>query len=265
MSKALGMDATTWLDASRQAAAAVFGPAEERCFTLRYWTGFAEHPGRGASDLTLMLTHPGALRRMLLPPSELAIGEAFLRGDFEIEGSVERATALAPAIAERLRSPRRLARLARLLRRLPAHAASEPDIQPRRPSLRHFGRRHTRGRDAEAVRHHYDVGNEFYQLWLDEEMVYSCGYFRHESSALHEAQRDKLDHICRKLRLQPGERLLDVGYGVVRVPAPRAGVWALGTARVVLLASPGHRGPEPGYWDVTWATHVFRVAARRRP
>jgi cyclopropane-fatty-acyl-phospholipid synthase len=75
------------------------------------------------------------------------------------------------------------------------------------------GARHRPVRDAAAIRHHYDVGNEFYQLWLDARQVYSCAYFHHADVSLDAAQWAKLDLVCRKLRLLPGERLLDVGCG----------------------------------------------------
>jgi cyclopropane-fatty-acyl-phospholipid synthase len=73
--------------------------------------------------------------------------------------------------------------------------------------------RHTRLFDRKAVRHHYDVGDDFFALWLDRRRVYSCAYFRRADDTLDIAQEQKLDHICRKLRLAPGERLLDVGCG----------------------------------------------------
>jgi cyclopropane-fatty-acyl-phospholipid synthase len=73
--------------------------------------------------------------------------------------------------------------------------------------------KHSRRQDRAAIGYHYDVGNEFYRLWLDERMVYSCAYFKSGNESIDEAQRAKLDHICRKLRLRPGERLLDVGCG----------------------------------------------------
>ena len=71
--------------------------------------------------------------------------------------------------------------------------------------------RHTKRVDRDSIRHHYDVSNEFYALWLDARMVYSCAYFRREDDALDDAQLQKLDHICRKLGLAPGERFLDIG------------------------------------------------------
>ena len=72
---------------------------------------------------------------------------------------------------------------------------------------------HSKTRDAHAIRYHYDVGNDFYSLWLDEKMVYSCAYFAAEDDSLEQAQINKLDRICRKLRLKPGEKLLDIGCG----------------------------------------------------
>ena len=65
----------------------------------------------------------------------------------------------------------------------------------------------------QAIQYHYDVSNEFYQLWLDEKMVYSCAYFKDPAESIDAAQSRKLDYICRKLRLEPGDRLLDIGCG----------------------------------------------------
>src|SRR5262249_53564883 len=77
----------------------------------------------------------------------------------------------------------------------------------------HFERRHTRQLDRRAIEYHYDVSNEFYQLFLDRNMVYSCAYYRHEDDTLDAAQEHKLDHILNKLMLKPGERFLDIGCG----------------------------------------------------
>ncbi len=73
--------------------------------------------------------------------------------------------------------------------------------------------RHTRKLDAEAIAYHYDVSNDFYRLWLDENMVYSCAYFKDRSDSQEEAQIQKLDHVLRKIRLQPDQHLLDIGCG----------------------------------------------------
>jgi cyclopropane-fatty-acyl-phospholipid synthase len=167
---------------------------------------------------------------MLLPPSELALGEAYLRGDFDVEGSLEAATGLADRIAEGLRSPGRIVRLAPLLRALPRDAVDRAERKAGRTDRR-AGPRHTRQRDRTAVRSHYDVGNDFYALWLDARMVYSCAYFPTPDTSLDIAQLAKLDHICRKLRLRPGERLLDIGCGwggLIIHAAGRYGVDATG-------------------------------------
>ena len=193
-------------DLARRVTTEVFGPPSQRPFAIRYWDGSWEPGAAGPlGPFTLCIRHPGALRAMLLPPSELAFAEAFLRNDIDFEGNLEAAAPVARTVVERLCAPRRLVRLASLLRRLPcvrARAAS-PLADRARPG----GRRHSRSRDAAAIRHHYDVGNEFFQLWLDSQSVYSCGYFAPGTEDLEAAQRAKLDYICRKLRLRPGERL----------------------------------------------------------
>jgi cyclopropane-fatty-acyl-phospholipid synthase len=219
------------IDLARRVTSEVFGPPGRRPLGIRYWNGQWE-PGAGesADAFTLVLRHPGALRKMLLPPSELAFGEAYLHGDIDLEGNLEATAPVAQLVVERLSSPRRLLRLTHLLLRLPT---GEGPLARFRRGPRARGRRHSRSRDAAAIRHHYDVGNGFYRLWLDSETVYSCGYFAPgvEEDDLDAAQVAKLDYICRKLRLRPGERLLDIGCGwgaLVRHAARRYGVEAVG-------------------------------------
>jgi cyclopropane-fatty-acyl-phospholipid synthase len=214
---------------SQSILATIFGPPETRGFAVRYWDGTAEASGT-APAFTLILRHPGALRRMFLPPSELALGEAYLRDDYDIEGDMEAAAGLSEAIGNRLRSPRLLAHLGRQLMALPTSRASRgTSAGARSPHL--SGARHSTERDARAVRYHYDVGNDFYALWLDANMVYSCAYFPTRTEDLDAAQIAKLEHICRKLRLRPSERLLDIGCGwggLIRYAAEHYGVQALG-------------------------------------
>src|SRR5919107_3428599 len=208
----------------------LFGPSSERPFALRLWDGSVEYLGVGyEAGFTLVLNRPGALRRMLLPPTDLALGEAYLRNDFDVEGDLEKATELADVLAARLRSPALLARLARRLRRLPVDDVPEKAGDGPPTHLR--GRLHSRKRDAVAVRSHYDVGNEFYALWLDRRMVYLCAYFDTGEEDIDAAQEAKLDYTCRKLRLKPGESLLDLGCGwgsLVLYAAERYGVKATG-------------------------------------
>lgn len=216
---------------SKGVLAELFGPPAERQFRVQMWNGSVDGPPILEDvQFTIILRRPGALRRMLLPPSELAIGEAYLRDDFDVLGSLEAATGLDELLKGQLRSPTRLAKAVSLLRALPPdNAPATSGAAGERSRL--MGRRHSRGRDRVAVRSHYDVGNEFYALWLDRRMVYSCAYFQDENQDLDNAQTAKLDHICRKLRLKPGERLLDIGCGwggLVQYAAEHYGVEAVG-------------------------------------
>ncbi|MDR3687483.1 MAG: cyclopropane-fatty-acyl-phospholipid synthase [Coriobacteriia bacterium] len=125
------------------------------------------------------------------------------------------------------RSIRGTARLLRLLRRLPV----PPYRTGRERAASPAGRTHSIDRDEQAVRFHYDVSNDFYQLWLDSRMQYSCGYFEQPDVDLDTAQSAKLEHICRKLRLSPGDRLLDIGCGwggLLEYAAEHYGVSGLG-------------------------------------
>lgn len=218
-------------DGARAVLALLFGPPGERAYAIRYWDGTEDRPAGGRRPVfTLVVRTPGALRRMLLPPSELRFGEAYIRGDIDIEGDLEQAAAVGERLRERLGAPRLLARALPGLLALPRDPAPER-ARRRRAGLSLLGRRHSRRRDREAVRSHYDLGNEFYSLWLDRRMVYSCAYFPTGTEDLDAAQTAKLDHLCRKLRLAPGERLLDIGCGwggLVRYAAAHYGVEALG-------------------------------------
>lgn len=223
------------VERARAAAAAVFGPPASRGFAIRYWDGSEEMPDRAGSaggtvPFTIVLGSPAALRRAFLPPSELRLGQAYVRGDVDIEGNMEAAASLADTLRRRLAAPGTLARAMRQLLALPGDRAS---LQPRdrRPGLSHVGLRHSRRRDRAAVRSHYDMGNDFYALWLDRDLVYSCAYFETGVEDIDTAQAAKLDLLCRKLRLRPGERLLDIGCGwggLIRHAARYYGVDALG-------------------------------------
>src|SRR5215469_16701909 len=112
----------------------LFGPAGQRTWAVRFWDGSTELPDR-PPRFTLVLRRPGALRRMLLPPSELALGEAYLRDDIDLEGSAEAATRLIDEVPHRLRSPGTLTRLTRLLLRLPKHDLPVDQDTPPRPAV----------------------------------------------------------------------------------------------------------------------------------
>jgi cyclopropane-fatty-acyl-phospholipid synthase len=198
-------------------AALLFGAPGTRPFSIRYWTGDTESAQNGRPPFTLVFHRAGGLRRMLLPPSELSLVEAVLSGDLEVEGDGESAMSLSESINARLRSPRALLALLRHLVALPrGDLVAEVRARRAEHSVGRTGERHEPGRDRAAIRYHYDVGNDFYSLWLDRRMVYSCAYYASADdvdAGLEEAQRAKLDLVCRKLRLRPGERLLDVGCG----------------------------------------------------
>ena len=173
-------------------------------------------PGTQA-EFTLLLKQPAALRRMLMPPSELALGESFIFDDYDIEGDLVAAFGL----VERLGIlPHSLAKLLSLARQLWRLEHSGGQVNGARETARApfavysgDGRLHSQQRDRQAVQFHYDLSNEFYKLWLDERLVYSCAYFAAEDESLNTAQERKLDRICRKLALRPGERFLDIGCG----------------------------------------------------
>ncbi|MDQ3698289.1 MAG: cyclopropane-fatty-acyl-phospholipid synthase family protein [Gemmatimonadota bacterium] len=198
---------------TRAILADLFGPPARRAFAVRLWNGVTEAPAPPIRPrFTLVLRDSGSLRRMLLPPSELGIVESYIRGDIDVEGDLEAGAGIADIVSGRLRSPRSVARLLRHLLALPSGGVRRPPAA-RQGRARELGRLHSKGRDAAVIRFHYDVSNEFYALWLDRRMLYSCAYFRTGAESLDAAQVAKLDHICRKLRLAPGERLLDIGCG----------------------------------------------------
>jgi cyclopropane-fatty-acyl-phospholipid synthase len=181
-----------------------------RDFTVRLWDGttWDAEPGQPAR-FTMVLRHPGALRRMFLSPGEVPLAEAYIYDDFDIEGDIERAFGMAEYLLTSHRTiPERL-RVGRQLLSLPANGHAR--IGRQAAHVRGF--RHSRERDRQAVTYHYNVSNDFFALWLDKQMIYSCAYFTTPDDDLDRAQEQKLDYICRKLRLRRGERLLDIGCG----------------------------------------------------
>ena len=175
----------------------------------------------GASDAVVVVRFVSrrALRRLVWAPNELGFARAYVSGDVEIEGGLVEALTHLDALADPQRGPGvrvgndTRAAVARAVVRL---GALGPPPRPPAEEIRLSGRRHARGRDAQAVSHHYNVGNDFYALVLGPSMVYSCAFFEQPPSAeytLQDAQRAKLDLVATKLGLGPGMRLLDVGCG----------------------------------------------------
>jgi cyclopropane-fatty-acyl-phospholipid synthase len=196
----------------------------------------ADAPAERSAAARILVHGPDAVGRLLWPPSPTALGEAYLRGDIDIEGDIWTVVDAGKSFDVR-RLGRDLPRLVRLGLRLRSGAAPTPTL---RRSARLSGARHSRARDLAAVRFHYDVGNDFYALWLDRRLTYSCAYFETPQTTLDDAQEAKLDLICRKLRLEPGMRLLDIGCGwgsLVMFAAERYGVDATGITLSAVQAS----------------------------
>ena len=176
---------------------------------VRLWDG-ALWPDDAPRPATVVLKHPGALRQMFLPGTELGLAEAYLYDDFDIEGQIEAVFDLAETLSQKGPGLVQKLGLAHDLLRLPGGPQRE---HGRRGRAKLGGKRHSIERDRQAVRYHYDVSNDFYALWLDRRLVYSCAYFETPDDELDTAQERKLDYICRKLRLRPNQRLLDIGCG----------------------------------------------------
>ncbi len=177
-------------------------------FRVRFWDGSSW--GKAvAPRFTLVLKHPGALRAMFLSASELSLGEAYIYDDFDIEGDIEAAVELGDYLLALENGLVKNLHLSSILGKL--QATGRPRLVPRLGKL--HGSLHSKLRDRQAVSYHYDLPPEFYALFLDRRMMYSCAYFENASDDLDKAQEQKLDYLCRKLRLNTGERLLDVGCG----------------------------------------------------
>jgi cyclopropane-fatty-acyl-phospholipid synthase len=198
--------------------AAAFAPLLDALFggpppvRFQFWDGTAAGPEGGPA--LVRVRSADALRRLVWAPGELGFGRAFACGDLDVEGDVswvlKRLAATVPS-SQRL-GPRALAAALAAAGRLGALA---PPLPPPPEEVRPRGLRHSRGRDARVVRHHYDVGNDFHRLVLGPSMTYSCARFSREGMSLEEAQASKHELICRKLGLHEhgGQRLLDVGCG----------------------------------------------------
>ncbi|HWB66586.1 MAG TPA: cyclopropane-fatty-acyl-phospholipid synthase family protein [Mycobacteriales bacterium] len=181
---------------------------------VRAWDGSEAGPPGGP---VVVLRSAAALRYLLWSPGELGLARAYVTGELDVDGDL--ASGLRQVWAAlRDRPPSRgwspvTALLG--LKILAGLGVVGPPLSPPASEARVHGRRHTRQRDAAVISHHYDLSNRLYALLLDEHMAYSCGYWTDDRSdySLANAQRDKLDLICRKLDLRPGARLLDVGCG----------------------------------------------------
>jgi cyclopropane-fatty-acyl-phospholipid synthase len=197
-----------------------------RDFAVELWDGSRMSPDPGNfCRFTWHINTPRALRAALRPDRQVALGEAYVHGDFDISGDILAIFPVADFLMQKHFSTSEKLRIISSFLNLPKTSHADSSTSHLR------GHRHSRDRDRRAVSFHYDLSNDFYQLWLDSAMVYSCAYFNSDIETLDQAQTQKLDYICRKLRLEPGERLLDIGCGwggLVMHAAKNYGVHATG-------------------------------------
>jgi cyclopropane-fatty-acyl-phospholipid synthase len=180
----------------------------ERPFTVEFWDG-TRLPSTSGDGPTFSVRSPRAAAHVLRAPGQLGLGRAYVSGELEvddIDAVIELLDGWQPPALQGAD------KRALLLGAVRAAGLTKPPPRPR-AELRPSGRRHSKERDARAVRHHYDVSNEFFELFLGETMVYSCAIFSRGAETLEEAQEEKLETVARKLELKQGDRVLDVGCG----------------------------------------------------
>ena len=192
----------------------------EPAFVIYAYDGWHWRSSRTqAPKCTVVVRTPKGLRSLLANPTELTLGEAFINGDLDVEGDI---FSIFPIAEQLIGSP------SHLWQRIQCKAAQVS------PEWIHGLRsvwQHSLARDQKSISYHYDQPFEFYQPWLGETLAYSCAYFRNSTNGLDQAQQDKLELICRKLRLSPGDHLLDIGCGwgsLILHAASRYGVEARG-------------------------------------
>jgi cyclopropane-fatty-acyl-phospholipid synthase len=154
---------------------------------VEYWDGDKQTYGPAKPYITLRLKSPQIVRKMLRSPS-IGVGESYAEGLLEIEGP------LTDAVRITIENPSKLKPLVRTL--------SSPKLN-----------KNVRTRQKGYIAHHYDLGNDFYQLWLDKQMLYTCAYYKSPKDSLEKAQEQKIDYVLKKLRLQKGQSLADLGCG----------------------------------------------------
>ncbi|MEO4043890.1 cyclopropane-fatty-acyl-phospholipid synthase family protein [Hoeflea sp. CAU 1731] len=195
------------MSADKKAAAMIRTVADtlQPHFGIRLWNGEIIGPTDGP---LLAVNDPMAIRKVALKPKLDSIVELWISGQVDIENGTIFDLAEKGLNTRLKRGIKDLPKW-QLLKNVPSILVGRNEADSGLAGERPF----EFGSDKQAIGHHYDVSNDFYRLFLDENMVYTCAYFKDLSNSLDTAQVDKLDHVCRKLRLQPGEKLLDIGCG----------------------------------------------------
>lgn len=178
----------------------------ENAFTIKLWDNSSVEIGHGVPAFKLSILNPGLLYDLILIHDPVRLAEAYFDGEIEVEGDFNVAMGLRYYF-ENLQLPLK-EKLSLALR-----ALTITKFKLLRSKLINKSINFQRRNGKESIAFHYDISNEFYQIWLDQKMLYSCAYFETPDQSLDQAQTNKLNHICRKLRLRPGESLLDVGCG----------------------------------------------------
>jgi cyclopropane-fatty-acyl-phospholipid synthase len=206
---------------------------DDCAFSVKFADGtmLASTPG---SKFTLVINDPSVLEKIFDDPDELTLGEALISGGLDVEGDLGASLQFAELL---MSLPREF--MGKADRHLLSSVLPHEGNGKQGASSMLKGDLHSRGRDRAAIAMHYDVSNEFYQLWLDPYMQYSEACFASPEEDLESAEVRKLDHLCRKLMLKPGERFLDVGCGwggLVMYAAAHFGVEAFGITASICQA-----------------------------
>lgn len=206
-------------------------------FRVEAYDGSSAGPSieSSANDITLKILSRDALNRVLTHPGELGLARAYVAGDIDIDGDLDALFELSNPPIRQLLNVNNLRSLGSVV----GTSIFKPLAPPKIEAKQH-GALHSRSRDKDAISHHYDVSNRFYEMVLGPSMTYSCAVFRSPDDTLEDAQRRKVDLVARKLDLKPGMRLLDVGcgWGAMAIHAART----YGTSVVgVTLSEPQQR------------------------
>ena len=186
------------------------------CLRIYLWDGSEVHLGRDHPAFSLSFRSARALQELILARDPLRLAESYFQGLIDVDGDFYSALKLRHHLASlQLSLVEKATLVAKALRIKSEKIAAMGSDTPKwaKTFRQKLGLEPSKNLNRHAISFHYDVSNDFYALWLDQQMVYSCAYYEDESQSLEQAQRNKLDHICRKLRLKPGERLLDIGCG----------------------------------------------------